>query len=151
MATVVRQGHRGPTFFFSISTSAAWKAQYASLLDRAIIIRHPLDCHLLLGSYMLHPDMVLKQGDPRHKVHCPQLGHRCGQAQKEGRKFTHPWQPTKLNGWTSVCVSVARHCVKASYIVPDQRCIHRSAGAEELASSSHPASKWDPSQYDTRA
>ena len=23
---------------------------------------------------------------------------------KEGRKFTHPWQPTKLNEWDSVCV-----------------------------------------------
>ena len=27
---------------------------------------------------------------------------------KEGRKeITHPWQPTKLNGWNSVCVSMA--------------------------------------------
>ena len=36
----------------------------------------------------------------------------------EGRKFTHPWQPTKLNGWNSVCVAVAPHCVEASYNVP---------------------------------
>ena len=26
---------------------------------------------------------------------------------KEGRKFTHPWQPTRLNGWNSVCLSSA--------------------------------------------
>ena len=25
---------------------------------------------------------------------------------KEGRKFTHPWQPTRLNGWNSVCASI---------------------------------------------
>ena len=24
---------------------------------------------------------------------------------KEGRKFTQPWQPTRLNGWKSVCLS----------------------------------------------
>ena len=24
-------------------------------------------------------------------------------ALKEGRKITHPWQPTRLNGWNSVC------------------------------------------------
>ena len=22
---------------------------------------------------------------------------------KEGRKFAHPWQPTRLNGWNNVC------------------------------------------------
>ena len=26
---------------------------------------------------------------------------------KEGRKFTHPWQPTRLNGWSCVCLSSA--------------------------------------------
>ena len=26
---------------------------------------------------------------------------------KEGRKFTHPWQPTRLHGWNSVCLSSA--------------------------------------------
>ena len=29
------------------------------------------------------------------------------QERKEGRKFTHPWQPTRLNGWNSVCLSSA--------------------------------------------
>ena len=38
--------------------------------------------------------------------------------QVEGRKFTHPWQPTNRNGWHSVCVSVARHHIKACYNVP---------------------------------
>ena len=43
---------------------------------------------------------------------------------KEGRRFTHAWQPTKLNGWKSVCVLVARHHIKASYDVPaDQRLV----------------------------
>lgn len=36
----------------------------------------------------------------------------------EGRKFTHPWQPTKLNGWRIVCVSVSRHHIKAGNDVP---------------------------------
>ena len=36
---------------------------------------------------------------------------------KEGRKCTHPWQPTRLNGWNRVCLSSARH-VKASNDVP---------------------------------
>ena len=37
-------------------------------------------------------------------------------AHKEERKqLNHPWQPTKLNGWNSVCVSVDRHHIMASY------------------------------------
>ena len=36
---------------------------------------------------------------PACQCSCPswQLGR------KEGRKITHPWQPTRLNGWNSVC------------------------------------------------
>ena len=37
---------------------------------------------------------------------------------KEGKKFNHPGQPTKLKGWSSVCATIARHHIKASYDVP---------------------------------
>ena len=37
---------------------------------------------------------------------------------QEGRKFTHPWQPTRLNGWNSVYLSSARHSMEASNDVP---------------------------------
>ena len=36
----------------------------------------------------------------------------------EGRKFTHPRQPTRLNEWNSVCLSSACHHIKASNDVP---------------------------------
>ena len=32
---------------------------------------------------------------------------------QEGRKFTHPWQPTRLNGWNKVCPSSAGHSINA--------------------------------------
>ena len=36
------------------------------------------------------------------------LYHLCTLlGRKEGRKFTHPWQPTRRNGWNSVCLSSA--------------------------------------------
>ena len=40
-------------------------------------------------------------GEPR--ISSPDTIKICHYA-KEGRKFTHPWQPTKLNGWRNVCV-----------------------------------------------
>ena len=52
------------------------------------------------------------------------LQHHCLTMFQEGGKFTHPWQPTKLNSWNSVCLSMARHHIKAYYDVPgDQHVV----------------------------
>ena len=34
---------------------------------------------------------------------CAWRTRRHEEGRKEGRKITHPWQPTRLNGWNSVC------------------------------------------------
>ena len=65
------------------------------------------------------------------------VASRASKERKEGKLLQHPWQPTRLNGWNSVCLLLHRLCsIKCTKL--ENLANHQSAA---LQTSPHRQSK----------